>query len=56
MYPEDLDSLLAIAHEIKLKGLTGQTLSELLDEHILFVYITTSNNPGKRELTFQKIW
>ena len=56
VYQEDLDSLLAIAHEIKLKGLTGQTLSELLDEHILFVYITTSNNPGKRELTFQKIW
>ena len=33
VYQEDLDSLLAIAHEIKLKGLTGRTSSELLDEH-----------------------
>ena len=61
VYQEDLDSLLAIAHQTKLKGLPGQTSSELLDEHEkqneqLFVYITTSNNPGKRELTFQKIW
>ena len=29
---EDLDSFLAIAEEIKLKGLTGQTSSDILDE------------------------
>ena len=32
VYQEDLDSFLAIAEEIKLKGLTGQTLRELLEE------------------------
>merc|ERR1719342_1111340 len=30
IYQEDLDSFLAIAEEIKLKGLTGQTSNELL--------------------------
>ena len=30
---EDLDSFLAIADEIKLKGLTGQISSDILDEH-----------------------
>ena len=29
---EDLDSFLAIAEEIKLRGLTGQTSSDILDE------------------------
>ena len=32
VYQEDLDSFLAIAEEIKLKGLTGQTSSEVLEE------------------------
>ena len=32
VYQEDLDSFLAIAEEIKLKGLTGQTSRELLEE------------------------
>ena len=32
VYQEDLDSFLAIAQEIKLKGLTGQTSSEILLE------------------------
>ena len=32
VYQEDLDSFLAIAEEIKLKGLTGQILSGLLEE------------------------
>ena len=31
-YQEDLDSFLAIAEEIKLKGVTGQNSSELLEE------------------------
>ena len=32
VYQEDLDSFLAIAEEIKLKGLTGQTSSNVLEE------------------------
>ena len=32
VYKEDLDSFLAIAADIKLKGLTGQTSTELLEE------------------------
>ena len=32
VYQEDLDSFLVIAEEIKLKGLTGQILSDVLDE------------------------
>ena len=32
VYQEDLDSFLAIAEEIKLKGLTGQTSRELFEE------------------------
>ena len=32
VYQEDFDSFLAIAQEIKLKGLTGQTSSDLLEE------------------------
>ena len=32
VFQEDLDSFLAIAEEIKLKGLTGQTSSEILEE------------------------
>ena len=32
VYQEDLDSFLAIAEEIKLKGVTGQNSSELLEE------------------------
>jgi len=32
VYQEDLDSFLAIAEEIKLKGLTEQTSGELLEE------------------------
>ena len=32
VYQDDLDSFLAIAEEIKLKGLTGQTSSELVEE------------------------
>ena len=32
MYQEDLDSFLAIAEEIKLKGLTGQNSSNVLEE------------------------
>ena len=32
VYQEDLDSFLAIAEEIKLKGLTGQTSNELLED------------------------
>ena len=32
VYQDDLDSFLAIAEEIKLKGLTGQTSSDLVEE------------------------
>ena len=32
VYQEDLDSFLAIAEEIRLKGLTGQTSNELLED------------------------
>ena len=32
VFQEDLDSFLAIAEEIKLKGLTGQTSSDILEE------------------------
>ena len=32
VYQEDLDAFLAIAEEIKLKGLTGQTLSDVFEE------------------------
>ena len=32
VYQEDFDSFLAIAEEIKLKGLTGQTYSDVLEE------------------------
>ena len=32
VYQEDLDSFLAIAEEIQLKGLTGQTSSKVLEE------------------------
>ena len=34
VYQEDLDSFLAIAEEIQLKGLTGQTPSDLVEEKL----------------------
>ena len=40
VYQEDLDSFLTIADELKLKGLTGQTSTDILDEQ---------ENPGHSE-------
>ena len=34
VYQENLDSFLAIADELKLKGLTGQTSSDLVEEQV----------------------
>ena len=61
VYQEDLDSFLAIAEEIKLKGLTGQTFGDVWEEQekpehfgpakIGKDLFTTSTNTDKREST-----
>ena len=58
VFQEDLDSFLAIAEEIKLKGLTGQTSSELLEEQeeskhpvpTMSKELLTTSLTGKRNL------
>ena len=61
VYQEDLDSFLAIAEEIKLKGLTGQTFGDVWEEEekpehfgpaeIGKDLFTTSTTTDKREFT-----
>ena len=58
VYQEDLDSFLTIAEEIELKGLTGQTSSELLEEQEkqkcpepkITKELFTTSSIGKRDL------
>ena len=58
VYQEDLDPFLTIAEEIELKGLTGQTSSELLEEHEkqkcpepkITKELFTTSSIGKRDL------
>ena len=55
VYQEDLDSFLAIAEEIKLKGLTGQTSTKVMEEEqesamMIKDFLITSTT-GKREST-----
>ena len=45
VYQENLDSFLAIAEELKLKGLTGQTSSEIVEEQAK----PSSQNPKPKE-------
>merc|ERR1719430_1456679 len=46
VYQENLDSFLAIAEELKLKGLTGQTSSDLVEEEEKLGNLkTTTNKP-----------
>ena len=52
MFQEDLDPFLAIAEEIELKGLTGQTSSELLVEQEKPIYLEPSIN---KKIRFQPL-
>ena len=47
VYQENLDSFLAIADELKLKGLTGQTSSDLVEEQEKVQIQNQSTNPKK---------
>ena len=61
VYQEDLDSFLVIAEQIKLKGLTGRTPSELLEEEekpkhsepaaVMGRNLFTTSTTGRREST-----
>ena len=51
VYQEDLESFLVIAEEIKLKGLTGQTFSNVLEEHEKPKYSEPATMVGKEFIT-----
>ena len=52
---EDLDSFLAIAEEIHLKGLTGQTISDLVDEQKHIKQKSTTHQQDMKPLIYSTI-